>query len=230
MSVRWYRHAWFLLLVVLLSTQVTCGTNKLPGQPGAISTSTSPAREGTTISSPTPPSCSTTPTVTPTPTPSLVPQPTPTPARAGVPPAPLSTGKVILVSLSRQWLYAYRDGAPVFNNAVETGRPELPTPIGVFSVLEKVRNVTFSSPWPPGSPYYYEPTHVNYALMFKAGGYFLHDAWWHVKFGPGSNMPHQLPNGSWETGSHGCVGMPIPDAQRLYGWAPIGTPVLIRNT
>lgn len=227
MSARRYRRAWFLLCVVLLIVLVSCGTNQKSGQPGVLSTGTPPAQEGTMLPSPTPTSCSTTPTVTPTP--SVVPRPTPTPAGAGVPPAPLSPGKVILVSLSRQWLYAYSDGAPAFNNAVETGRPELPTPTGVFSVLEKVRNITFTSPWPPGSPYYYEPTHINYALMFKAGGYFLHDAWWHVKFGPGSNVPHQLPNGNWETGSHGCVGMPIPDAQRLYDWAPIGTPVLIRN-
>ena len=86
-----------------------------------------------------------------------------------------------------------------------------------------------SSPWPPGSPNYYEPTYINYALLFKTGGYFLHDAWWHVKFGPGGNVPHQLSDGSWETGSHGCVGMPIPDARRLYDWTPIGTPVIIRE-
>jgi lipoprotein-anchoring transpeptidase ErfK/SrfK len=146
-----------------------------------------------------------------------------------VPPPPLSTGKVILVSLSKQWLYAYADGILVFDNAVETGRPELPTPTGRFSVLMKARGLTFTSPWPVGSPYYYEPTYINYALLFKEGGFFLHDAWWHVKFGPGSNVPHQLPDGSWETGSHGCVGMPIPDAKRLYDWTPVGTPVVIRD-
>ena len=104
-----------------------------------------------------------------------------------------------------------------------------PTPTGRFSVLAKARGITFTSPWPIGSPYYYEPTYINYALLFKAGGFYLHDAWWHVKFGPGSNVPHQLPNGSWETGSHGCVGMPIPDAKRLYEWTPVGTPVIIRG-
>jgi hypothetical protein len=67
---------------------------------------------------------------------------------------------------------------------------------------------------PPESPNYYESTYINYALLFKAGGYFLHNAWWHVKFGPGSNVPHQLPDGSWETGSHGCVGMPWSAWQR----------------
>lgn len=133
------------------------------------------------------------------------------------------------MSLSGQWLYAYADSSLAFDNAVETGRPELPTPAGRFSVLEKLRDVTFTSSWPQDSPYYYEPTHINYALLFKEGGYFLHDAWWHVQFGPGSNVPHQLPDGSWETGSHGCVGMPIPDAKRLYDWTPVGTPVIIRN-
>lgn len=222
------RPSWgaILLSASLLIVLAGCGTNQAPGQPKAISTNTPIRQERTVI--PTPTSCSTTPTVTPTLVPSPS-QPTPTPSGPGIPPAPLLKGKVILVSLSGQWLYAYADGALAFNNAVETGRPELPTPSGAFSVLEKLRDVTFTSPWPPGSPYYYEPTHVNYALMFRAGGYFLHDAWWHVKFGPGSNVPHQLSDGSWETGSHGCVGMPIPQAKRLYDWAPVGTPVIIRD-
>jgi lipoprotein-anchoring transpeptidase ErfK/SrfK len=133
------------------------------------------------------------------------------------------------VSLSQQWLYAYMDGKLVFDHAVETGRPELPTPTGTFTVMEKMRDVTFTSPWPKDSPHYYEPTPVNHALLFKEGGFFLHDASWHVQFGPGSNVPHQLPDGSWETGSHGCVGMPIPDAERVYAWAPVGTPVIISS-
>lgn len=229
MSAKRYLGIVLLLFVALLIVLAGCGTNQVPGRPGALATGTPIQQEGTAITSPTPTSCSTTPTATPTPIPSPVPRPTPTPARSGVPPAPLSTGKVILVSLSGQWLYAYLDGTHAFDNAVETGRPELPTPSGTFSVLEKLRGVTFTSPWPPGSPNYYEPTYINYALLFKAGGYFLHDAWWHVTFGPGSNVPHQLPDGSWETGSHGCVGMTIPDAKRLYDWTPVGTPVIIRD-
>jgi L,D-transpeptidase-like protein len=86
----------------------------------------------------------------------------------------------------------------------------------------------FNSPWPQGSPYWYAPTHINYAMKFLDGGYYLHDAWWHSWFGPGSNTPHKLPNGTWETGSHGCVGMTIANAERLYAWVPIGTPVYIR--
>ena len=41
-------------------------------------------------------------------------------------------------------------------------------PTGTFSVLEKVRDVMFTSPWTEGSPDYYEPTHVNYALLSSA--------------------------------------------------------------
>lgn len=237
MSAKRHRCVESLLFVVLLMALAACGTNQPPREPGAASTGTPIVQKGTPILSPTPTSCSTTPTATPTPTPTPSPTPTPTPSpqptptstKPGVPPAPLHTGKVILVSLSGQWLYAYANSALAFDNAVETGRPELPTPAGTFSVLEKLRDVTFTSSWPPGSPYYYEPTFINYALLFKPGGYFLHDAWWHVKFGPGGNVPHQLPDRSWETGSHGCVGMPIPDARRLYNWAPVGTPVIIRD-
>jgi lipoprotein-anchoring transpeptidase ErfK/SrfK len=135
---------------------------------------------------------------------------------------------VVLVNLSKQWLYAYQDGVFAFSNAVESGRPELATPTGTYYIQDKSRNVTFTSPWPVGSPYYYEPTFINYAMQFRSDGYFLHDAWWHTKFGPGGNEPHQLSDGSWETGSHGCVGMTISSAQRLYSWINVGTPVVIR--
>ena len=36
-------------------------------------------------------------------------------------------------------------------------------------------NFVFTSPWPPGSPFYYYPTHINYALNFHDGGFYLHD-------------------------------------------------------
>jgi lipoprotein-anchoring transpeptidase ErfK/SrfK len=36
-----------------------------------------------------------------------------------------------------------------------------------------------------------------------------------------------LPDGTWETGSHGCVGMKTADAEHLYSWAPVGTTVVV---
>lgn len=136
-------------------------------------------------------------------------------------------GKVIVVSLSKQWLYAYDNGSQVFSVAVITGRPSLPTPLGTYHVFAKLSPTTFYSPWPAGSPNWYPPTHVKYALGFLAGGYFLHDTWWHTVYGPGTNGWHYDPVYGWQWGSHGCVGMPLSAAAWLYNWAPIGTTVQV---
>lgn len=254
----WWRSRWrnglgSLVVVILMLTLAACTVQTTSTSQTTPTATLEPANEQDIVPSPTPTTIpTTTPTVVPTATPT--PKPTPTPA-PNIPPAPLATGRVILVSLSRQQLYAYQNGALAFTFTVETGRPELPTPTGVYRIFLKncsdlrwtnnnapssSHNVNcvehygdghqamFYSPWPKGSPNWYAPTHINYAMEFKEGGFYLHDAWWHVKFGPGSNVPHQLPNGDWETGSHGCIGMRIADAERLYGWAAIGTPVYVR--
>jgi lipoprotein-anchoring transpeptidase ErfK/SrfK len=141
--------------------------------------------------------------------------------------APSSRGQVILVSLSQQWLWAYRDGALVFANPVATGRDYLRTPLGVYQIDYKRADVTFYSPWPRSSPFYYSPEHINYALNFRAGGFYIHDAPWRQMFGPGAQDPHTTPNGAWETGSHGCVNMSTSAADWLYHWAYIGASVHI---
>ncbi len=139
---------------------------------------------------------------------------------------PKMSGQVILVSTSQQWLWAYQDGKLVVASPVTTGRPELPTPKGHFSVLNKQTNITFYSPWPVGSPFYYYPTHINYAMQFKGGGFFIHDAWWRYQFGPGSQFAHRAGDGS-ETGTHGCVNLPEDTTLALYNWVHVGTPVII---
>lgn len=228
-SPRFTRLARLLILALALLVTAACGTSAGSSRPTALPTSPTPTPSCTPTPSPTPTQIPT-PTATPKPAPTATPKPTPTllpPPPSGIPPAPIARGKVVLVSLSPQWLYAYQDGRYVFDNAVETGMPDLATPTGHFSILTKQRDVTFISPWPEGSPYWYAPTNVSYAMLFRSGGYYLHDAWWHERFGPGANVPHQLPDGRWETGSHGCVGMPVPDAARLYSWVQLGTPVII---
>lgn len=218
------------LFVILLLFLTACVTSNRSQQPTSTPVDRSALQDRIPASTPSPPAK---PSPTPATTPVAAPDPpldqAPAPHQPGVPLAPVSTGRAVLVSLSQQWLYAYEDGKLVFDHAVETGRPELPTPTGSFTIMQKSRDIVFTSPWPQDSPYYYAPTPINYALLFKEGGFFLHDASWHVQFGPGSNVPHQLPDGSWETGSHGCVGMPIPDAERLFAWLPVGAPVTISN-
>jgi lipoprotein-anchoring transpeptidase ErfK/SrfK len=139
---------------------------------------------------------------------------------------PKVAGQLILVSTTQQWLWAYDNGKLVLASPVTTGRPELPTPKGHYTVMNKQTNITFYSPWPVGSPFYYYPTHINYAMQFKAGGFFIHDAWWRYQFGPGSQFVHRDGDGS-ETGTHGCVNLPEDTTYALFYWVHVGTPVII---
>ena len=140
---------------------------------------------------------------------------------------PQVSGQVVLVSITQQWLWAYQDGRMVMASAVTTGMPQLPTPTGTYHITMKESNVWFYSPWPYGSPYYYTPEHVDYAMLFRSGGFYLHSAAWRHAFGPGANVPHTDPDGTWETGSHGCVNLPVDAAGALYGWIGIGATVII---
>ncbi|HLI69775.1 MAG TPA: L,D-transpeptidase [Ktedonobacteraceae bacterium] len=138
-------------------------------------------------------------------------------------------GKVILVSLSQQWMYIYKNGQELLDTPVTTGRPQLPTPTGVYHIFRKLSPATFYSPWPKSSPYWYPPTRVQYALEWRWGGYFIHDAWWHTVYGPGTNGWHYDPTYGWEWGSHGCISVPLDVAAWLYNWAPDGTTVWIMH-
>jgi lipoprotein-anchoring transpeptidase ErfK/SrfK len=166
-----------------------------------------------------------------TPRPAGPPPPPPTPPPPGPSPSAghpsIPGGQVILVSLSQQWLWAYQNGVLLFDTPVTTGMPQLPTPDGTFSVQYHEANVMFYSPWPPSSPYYYAPEHVNYALYFAYNGYFIHDAPWRQRFGPGTNYPHTDPDGAKVTGSHGCVELPTPAAAWVYNWVWDGATILI---
>lgn len=131
--------------------------------------------------------------------------------------------KRIIVSLGAQTLWAVDGDHVVLKTLVTTGNPQLPTPLGIYHVMEKIHPFEFISPWPEGSPYYYAPSWVQWALLFRTGGYFLHDAPWRSVFGPGSNGPGTP--GTNYGGSHGCVNMPADAAHFLYDWTPVGTEV-----
>jgi lipoprotein-anchoring transpeptidase ErfK/SrfK len=135
-------------------------------------------------------------------------------------------GKVIVVSLGEQVARMYDNGRLVYWSYITTGRRLFPTPAGLWHVFQKLSPTVFVSGDPPGSPFYYAPTYIHWALAFHVGGYFLHDAWWRLKFGPGSNLPHYDPS-AWNDGSHGCINFPMTQAQWLYNWAPLGTPVIV---
>ena len=95
------------------------------------------------------------------------------------------THKRIVVSLSQQRLTAYDDQQQFLTTLVTTGNQALPTPVGTFPILGKYQPFTFVSPWPKGSEFYYEPSPVNYALLFDNAGYYVHDSPWRSAYGPG---------------------------------------------
>jgi len=130
------------------------------------------------------------------------------------------TGKLILISLSRQVLTAYQDGTAVLTTYVATGRPALPTPPGVYHIFAKYSPYKFISPWPYGSPYWYPSAWTNWAMEFIGGGYFIHDAPWRSWYGPGANIYN---------GTHGCVNVPYSPMSFLWKWAPIGTTVVVQQ-
>jgi lipoprotein-anchoring transpeptidase ErfK/SrfK len=139
--------------------------------------------------------------------------------------APSYSGQVILVSVTQQWLWAYQDSKLVFATPVTTGRPWLWTPLGLYHITSKVADTVFYSLWPPGSPFYYSPEHVDFALFFRQKGFYIHDAPWRQAFGPGTEVPHTDPNGAHETGSHGCVNVTYDAAKWLYNWTVLGATV-----
>jgi lipoprotein-anchoring transpeptidase ErfK/SrfK len=128
-------------------------------------------------------------------------------------------GKVIVISLSRQVLTAYQDGNAVLTTFVATGRPQLPTPPGVYRIFARYSPYKMISPWPYGSPWWYPPSWTNFAMEFIGGGYFIHDAPWRSWYGPGANLYN---------GTHGCVNVPYGPMAALWNWAPNGTTVVVQ--
>jgi lipoprotein-anchoring transpeptidase ErfK/SrfK len=128
-------------------------------------------------------------------------------------------GKLIVVSLSRQVLTAYQDGAVVLTTYVATGRPQLPTPPGVYHIFARYSPYEMISPWPRTSPFWYPPSWTNFAMEFAGGGYFIHDAPWRSWYGPGSNL---------YDGTHGCVNVPYSQMAFLWNWTPMGTTVVVQ--
>lgn len=117
----------------------------------------------------------------------------------------------IEVNLTEQWLTAYEDDLIVYRAPVTTGRPGFYTPVGTYSVYDKLpiqtmRGSMFGETWNvPNIPW----------VMYVNGSVAMHGTYWHNLFGSGALM------------SHGCINLPMDDAQWIYEWNDIGTTVNI---
>jgi len=129
-------------------------------------------------------------------------------------PPTYSGSKHILVDISEQHMYVYENDALVYSFIASTGMGNS-TRVGTFSVLNKIPNA-YGATWNIWMP--------NWLGIYWSGSL--------------QNGIHALPilsNGAtlWAGFlgtpiSYGCVVLDTYDAQVLYDWADIGTPVEIR--
>jgi len=142
----------------------------------------------------------------------------------------ITSGQVIVVSLIEQALRFYQDGKLVKSFLVTTGQYDRPTPPGYWHIFVRESPTKFKSGEPKGSAFWYPDTHINFAMEYRYGGYFLHDSWWRADYGPGTNFPHIDSGGDQffaGNGSHGCINMPEQMASWLYNHTSYGTAVII---
>ena len=136
------------------------------------------------------------------------------------------TGKVVVVSLREQTARFYENGKLVYWSYVTTGNITTPSVPGLNYAMFKEQHTTFISPDPPGSPDWYAPTPINFAIAYSPGGYFLHDAWWRAEFGPYTNLPHWDP-AAFNGGSHGCVNFPLGNMAHVYDIVDVNEPIIL---
>lgn len=136
--------------------------------------------------------------------------------------------KRIEVSIAEQTVRAYEGATLVLESFISTGLEPNDTETGRFRVrykvpLEDMRGATDAEGnvvWvvgdggkePPGSiPY--GVSDVPFVMYVNLDAEALHGAYWHSNFG--------------QRMSHGCINLPLPVAEFLYGWAPLGTAVTV---
>ncbi len=124
------------------------------------------------------------------------------------------SGKLIVVDISDQWVYAFEGGKQVFAAPTSTGKDGFNTPIGSFTVLTKLRTDTMRGNV-NGETWYAE--NVPYVMYFTNRGHALHGAPWLANSVFGSGVRR----------SHGCVNLQVDAAAWFYNWTPIGTPVQV---
>ncbi|MDX2241272.1 MAG: L,D-transpeptidase [Leptolyngbyaceae cyanobacterium bins.302] len=119
----------------------------------------------------------------------------------------LSGQRWIEIDLSSQRLYAWEGDRPVYAILISTGKAATPTPTGKFAIQSRHRYARMQG-------YDYDVPDVPYT-MYYSGGYAIHGAYWHHRFGTPV--------------SHGCTNVAVNHARWLFNWATIGTPVVVHD-
>lgn len=116
-----------------------------------------------------------------------------------------STHKRILIILSEQKLYAYDGDTLLASFLISSGVAAHPTVTGDFNVWIKLSSTRMTGDG-------YDIPNVLWTMYFY-NDYGIHAADWHNNFG----VPM----------SHGCINMRTEEADWLFHWAEVGTPVKV---
>ncbi len=142
----------------------------------------------------------------------------------------VATGQTVVVSLIEQTLRFYQDGKLSQAYQITSGQFDKPSPPGFWHVFDRESPTKFKSSEPKGSAFWYPDTKINYAMEYHDGGYFMHDSWWRMNYGVGTNYPHYDTGGDQSfagTGSHGCINMREDQIAWLYAHTGYGMAVII---
>ncbi len=124
----------------------------------------------------------------------------------------VKTGKWIEAERTGQMLTLWDGASCTRRFRISTGKRGYPTPEGVFSITKKIpvrtlRGSVRGERWEiPGVPW---------IMIFRRGGFYFHAAYWHNDFG--------------QAVSHGCITLSPGDAEWLYDWTPLDTPVWVHD-
>jgi len=113
--------------------------------------------------------------------------------------------KQIDVNLTEQKVYLYDNDKLVRTMICSSGSLATPSLTGTYAVYAKAEKLDMRGEG-------YVAPNVPWVLMFN-GDYTIHGNYWSTTFGTPT--------------SHGCVGLPLDQAEYLFNWTPMGTIVSI---
>lgn len=119
--------------------------------------------------------------------------------------------KYVEVDIGDQKVYMYNNGELIVSSSTVTGKNSTPTRMGYFSIKSKSYDTYLRGPG--------YKSHVYYWMPFD-GGIGLHDALWRDDFGDAIYK---------NSGSHGCVNLPLDTAKTIYNNSEVGTKVLVHK-
>lgn len=121
---------------------------------------------------------------------------------------PANFSKLIVEDLNSKRMYLYQNGQLINTFLTSSGKPSTPTPVGEFHIWSKLTSQTMIGPG------YVQPN-VPWVNYFDHKGDAIHGVYWRAASVFGNINT-----------SHGCVGLPISNAEYVFNWAPIGTTVI----